>query len=90
MSTLNLASSPSTADRKRMAGQGTALADGSFPIPDRAHLFAAMQAFGRCPTEKRAALVSLIRKQARALGAIGDPRVTQFLKDHAGGSTKGP
>lgn len=84
---MNLAGSPA-ADRKRMAKQGVALPDGSFPIPDRRHLFMAMQAFGRCPEDKRAALVAHIRRRARALGAIGEERVAQFLADHVGGKTK--
>lgn len=78
---------PSTSARQRMAKHGTALKDGSYPIPDRRHLALAMQAFGRCPKGKRAALVSHIRKQARALGAIGDPKVQRFLTEHASVTT---
>lgn len=79
---------PPMAARKRMAKQGVALEDGSFPIPDKTHLYKAMQAFGRCPEDKRAALVAHIRRRARALGAVGEERVAQFLKDHAAGTTK--
>lgn len=77
------------AARKKAAKSGAALSDGSFPIPDRRHLFMAMQAFGRCPENKRAALVAHIRRRAAALGLSGDARVKKFLADHAGGKTKG-
>lgn len=74
-------------ERRRLAKQGQALSDGSYPIPDKAHLSAAIQAYGRCPPANRAALVNLIRKRARELGAMTE-KVAQFLKDHAGGTTK--
>lgn len=77
------------ASRRQAAKTGVALPDGSFPIPDQKHLRMAMQAFGRCPPEKRAALVNHIRTRARALGAIAADDVQQFLTDHAGGKTKG-
>lgn len=77
------------AARKKAARSGTALGDGSYPIPDRRHLFMAMQAFGRAPAAKRARVVAHIRRRARALGLIADPKVQAFLRDHAGGTTKG-
>ena len=85
---LDLAFSPSPATRKTMAAQGTALPDGSYPVPDVAHLRAAIQAFGRCPQDKRVALVAHIRRRARALGVAGQDWVTSFLADHVGGSLK--
>ena len=75
--------------RRKAAKSGTALADGSYPIPDARHLFMAMQAFGRCPPEKRGRLVAHIRRRAAALGLSGNERVKRFLADHAGGKAKG-
>jgi hypothetical protein len=71
-----------------MAKTGVALPDGSFPIPTSSHVHKAIQAFGRCPPEKRPQLVNHVRKRARALGMMGHPKVTSFLKDHAGGTKK--
>ncbi len=79
---LDLAAAPGPAARKRMAKDGTALPDGSFPIPDKSHLGKAMQAYGRCPEEKRPQLVRHIRKHARRLGAMADPAVQNFLSNH--------
>lgn len=67
MTVLHLASSPSTTDRMRMAKQGIALSDGSFPIPDVTHLKAAIRALGRAPEQKRPTVKRHIIKRARAL-----------------------
>lgn len=75
--------------RKKAAKSGVALSSGAFPIPDRRHLFMAMQAFGRAKPEDRAKVVAHIRARAAALGMLGDARVKKFLADHAGGKTKG-
>lgn len=64
--TINLAG-PSTAVRKRMASQGQAMPDGSYPIGNVSDLRKAIQAFGRAPEEKRAAVKAHIKKRARAL-----------------------
>lgn len=55
--------------RKEYAERGIAMADGSYPIPDRDALRRAMQAFGRAPEDKRPALKAHIRRRAKALGA---------------------
>ena len=52
--------------RKQYAGQGIAMPDGSYPIPDKAALSDAIQAYGRSPDE---ATKRHITKRARALGA---------------------
>lgn len=54
--------------RRAMAKTGTAMPDGSFPIPDRHHLRKAIKAVGRAHPTKRAAVKAHIRKRAKALG----------------------
>lgn len=55
--------------RRKGAEKGTAMPDGSYPVPDLAHLNKAIQAWGRCPPEKRASLKRFLLKRAKALGA---------------------
>lgn len=55
------------ADRKKMADEGTALPDGSFPIADVEDLHNAIQAIGRA--KDPAAAKAHIKKRAAALGA---------------------
>lgn len=55
--------------RKKYAESGIAMPDGSFPIPDKGALRRAIQAFGRAPESKRAAVKAHIKRRARALGA---------------------
>ncbi len=54
-------------ERKRLAGQGQALPDGSFPIRNKSDLSNAVQAFGRAKDKGRAK--SWIIRRAKALGA---------------------
>jgi len=63
------------AGRKKLAKANDALPDGSFPIPDVAYLKKAIRAVGRAPASKRPALKALIRKRAKALGAMNEPGV---------------
>lgn len=77
---------PGPAARKRMAADGVALPDGSYPCPDKAALSNAIQAYGRAPAAKRPKVVAHIRKHARRLGAMGDPKVQNFLSAHSSGS----
>jgi len=44
--------------------------DGSYPIPDKDALRRAIQAIGRAPEEKRAAVKAHIKRRAKALGAM--------------------
>jgi hypothetical protein len=44
---------PETATRWRMAAEGIALPDGSYPIPTVNFLRRAIKAWGRCPPAKR-------------------------------------
>lgn len=83
---LQLAAAPDPGDavKREMARNGIALPDGSYRIPSRDFLMRAIQAYGRCPEPKRAALVAHIRRRARALGAIADPKVQHFLSEHSG------
>ena len=53
--------------REAMAGEGVAMPDGSYPIPDRGALKRAIQSFGRATDP--AAVKRHIVKRARALGA---------------------
>lgn len=57
----------SSDERERLADSGVAMPDGSYPIPDRAALGDAIQAFGRA--KNKAAVAAHIKKRARALGA---------------------
>lgn len=57
-----------TSERKNLASEGKAMSDGSYPIANESDLRNAIQAFGRAPEEKRAAVKSHIKKRARALG----------------------
>jgi hypothetical protein len=58
----------STADRQRLASEGKALPDGSYPIADRADLDNAIHAVGRGGTSHEK-IRNHIRKRARDLGA---------------------
>src|SRR3990167_5256919 len=60
----------STELRKQYAGQGIAMPDGSYPIPDKAALSGAIQAYGRSPDE---ATKRHITKRARGPGAATMP-----------------
>ena len=64
---LEKASSPNTADRKKMAASGVAMPDGSYPIPDESHLKAAIHAVGR-GSAPHASIRAHIVKRAKALG----------------------
>lgn len=58
-----------TADETRsMARAGTAMSDGSFPVPDAAHLEKAIHAVGRGTNNSHAAIRKHIIQRARALG----------------------
>lgn len=54
--------------RRAYAKSGVACPDGSFPIPDKAHLRKAVKAIGRAAPAKRGAVRAHIRKRAKALG----------------------
>lgn len=55
-------------DRRRLAAEGHALPDGSYPMPDCAAVDDAIHAYGRAPESHRAELRSLIRKRHDELG----------------------
>jgi hypothetical protein len=54
--------------RKDAAKKGEALADGSFPIHDKTDWKKAKQALGRAASGKRSAVISHLKKRAKALG----------------------
>lgn len=56
------------AQRRVYAKKKIAMADGSFPIPDKAHLRKAILAVGRAHPSKRAAVKAHIRRRAAQLG----------------------
>lgn len=56
--------------RDKAADKGTALADGSYPIPDKDALRRAISSFGRAKPEDRARVKAHIKKRARVLGAM--------------------
>lgn len=60
----------SAKERERLAQEGLALPDGSFPIVTRADLRNAIAAFGRAPKSKRLQVARHIKRRARALGAM--------------------
>lgn len=53
----------SEAERARLARDGHALPDGSYPMPDCAAVGDAIYAYGRAPESHRPALRRLIRKE---------------------------
>ena len=66
---MDLARTFSAEQRKKLAKQGQALPDGSFPIATKGDLRNAIQAYGRA--SNKAAAKRHIIKRARALGATG-------------------
>lgn len=68
---LELAKKFDTDKRKKMADEGNALPDGSYPIENVSDLRNAIQAFGRAPAGKRGQVKRHIIKRAKALGAEG-------------------
>jgi hypothetical protein len=61
----------SAAQRRRMARNGQALPDGSFPIANCTDASNAIRAQGRTPASNRARVRSHIRKRVRSLGCSG-------------------
>lgn len=61
-----------TADRKRMAGTGAALPDGSYPIADRADLTAAVRAVGRGENTSHDTIRRHVISRAKSLGAASE------------------
>jgi hypothetical protein len=57
--------------RKKLAGEGKALPDGSYPIENKGDLHRAIQAYGRAPQDKRGQVRRHIVKCARKLDATG-------------------
>lgn len=55
-------------DRKRLAQEGKALPDGSYPISNESDLKNAIQAYGRSKPSRRAAVRRHIMKKARGMG----------------------
>lgn len=50
-------------ERQRLAREGKALPDGSYPMPDCAAVQDAVHAYGRAPENHRKDLAALIRKR---------------------------
>lgn len=78
----------SQGQRDKMQSQGATMNDGSFPIPSVKFLRKAIQSFGRCPPDKRDALVAHIRAKAKALGASDLPWVKNFVQAHSAGGSR--
>lgn len=55
-------------ERERLAHEGKALPDGSYPMPDCAAVDDAIHAYGRAPASHRHQLAALIRKRNSELG----------------------
>ena len=55
-------------ERARLAKQGHALPDGSYPMPDCDAVRRAHRAYGRAPASHRAAVRRLANKRNRELG----------------------
>ena len=53
----------SEAERARLAREGKALPDGSYPMPDCGAVGDAIHAYGRAPESHRAELAALIRRR---------------------------
>lgn len=61
--------------RAQLAGEGHALPDGSYPMPDCNAVQRAREAYGRAPDDHRAALVRKINERNRELDC-GQPEFT--------------
>lgn len=61
--------------RAELAGQGEALPDGSYPMPDCDAVMRARQSYGRAPESHRAELARLINERNRELHC-GQPDFT--------------
>ena len=57
----------SEGERERLASEGHALPDGSYPMPDCDAVRRARESFGRAPQSHRAALVRKINQRNREL-----------------------
>jgi hypothetical protein len=55
-------------ERDRLAGEGEALPDGSYPMPDCDAVRRAIDSYGRAPDSHRKALRALIRRRNEELG----------------------
>jgi hypothetical protein len=55
-------------ERARLAGEGHALPDGSYPMGDCEFVRCAIDAYGRAPESHREQLAALIRKRNGELG----------------------
>ena len=55
-------------ERAKLAAEGKALPDGSYPMPDCAAVDDAIHAYGRAPESHRHAVAVLIRKRNEELG----------------------
>jgi hypothetical protein len=55
-------------ERARLAAQGHALPDGSYPMPDCDAVRRAIDSYGRAPESHRHALAALIRRRNSELG----------------------
>lgn len=61
----------SAEQRRRMAREGRAMPDGSYPIADCSDAENAIRSVGRAKPAKRAAVKAFIRRRVRALGCEG-------------------
>lgn len=82
----------SAAQRKKymQAGQTMSKTDGSFPLLNMNWVHKAVQSYGRCPPEKRDALVARIRAAAEKFGGLNVPWLKNFLATHEAGGKKAP
>lgn len=75
--------------RERLAREGQALPDGSFPIRNRSDLRNAIRAFGRARSQDRGRVARHIRRRARALRAVDmlpeEGTLASLLKSHENG-----
>jgi hypothetical protein len=62
-----MATDPGAGQRRQLAARGQAMPGGRFPIPDRAHLDAAIKAVGRAKGDHNLVRRYIMRR-ARALG----------------------
>lgn len=58
-------------ERRRMATEGRAMADGSYPVIDSLGAAIAIRAIGRAKAEKHTQVVEFIKKRVLALGCTG-------------------
>jgi hypothetical protein len=93
LSPIELAAANISAAQRRaymQAGQTMSKTDGSFPLLNMNWVHKAVMSYGRCPPEKRQALVARIRAAGEKFGGLNVPWLKNFLEAHSPGGSRDP